>query len=308
MTVITTTNTVAPMTESRARELVNIVNESLNEARAALLELWLNDGWTVLGYESWEECVRNEFIDRHRSYLYRMLATARVEAEAGLPVGSRPEFHVREINTILDDDHLRVIALQTAEEEGAETANECKAIAKRVWLDNTTDVAPSPHAATVYQRYREGELAAPEAFDLIHLLSLTEDAENKARAIVSNCSNVALAQRVISASRMGHDDVIDEIYHSGTIPAFPDPIPLAEATSSTLEAWLEVDSAERRAQHVVDNQSYYDEFRNLSGAVINIARRMARNFVNDGVMLGLTEMVELNNALFELDRLQETGG
>jgi hypothetical protein len=51
----------------------------------------------------------------------------------------------------------------------------------------------------------------------------------------------------------------EEILHSGTMPAFPDPIPLYKATTHNLLAWLDEASAEHRAVARLAKQPQWDE-------------------------------------------------
>ena len=66
------------MTAEEARRRVTAINSQLNNVRALLLDFHDREGWKALGYESWVECVKEEF-GQSKAYLYRQLGAAQIE-------------------------------------------------------------------------------------------------------------------------------------------------------------------------------------------------------------------------------------
>lgn len=70
-----------------ARHYIERIHEHLiradyhvNQARKLILDLKEKDGWKVLGYSSWRDCINQEF-EQHASTVYRQLNAALVELE-----------------------------------------------------------------------------------------------------------------------------------------------------------------------------------------------------------------------------------
>jgi DNA-directed RNA polymerase subunit F len=63
---------------TRAKLLVERIRSHIDEARKLVLELYEQEGWKVLGYDSWAQCVSVEFAQSRR-HLYRLLDAAHVE-------------------------------------------------------------------------------------------------------------------------------------------------------------------------------------------------------------------------------------
>jgi hypothetical protein len=91
--------TVTLMDATEARECVNLINKHLGNLRALLHDLHNRKGWEALGYQSWRECVNQEFA-YDQSYLYRLLSAAQVEINIHSPVGEIPERQLRELAKI----------------------------------------------------------------------------------------------------------------------------------------------------------------------------------------------------------------
>lgn len=66
------------LTESAARDLVNQINSHAIEMGRLLLELKEREGWRVLGYRTWTDCLQNEFAFS-RQYLYELMTAAPVQ-------------------------------------------------------------------------------------------------------------------------------------------------------------------------------------------------------------------------------------
>lgn len=84
-----------------ARHMVERIQEHLtradyhaNQARKLILDLREQEGWRVLGYPSWRECVMNEF-ERRSSTVYRQLNAALVELELSPTGGNVGEINER---------------------------------------------------------------------------------------------------------------------------------------------------------------------------------------------------------------------
>lgn len=96
-----------------ARHMVERIHEHLgradyhaNQARKLILDLREQEGWRVLGYKNWRECVMTEF-ERRSSTVYRQLNAALVELELS-PAGGIGEINERVLRPLtkkgLDED------------------------------------------------------------------------------------------------------------------------------------------------------------------------------------------------------------
>lgn len=72
------TVTDVAMSEGEARQYVDWIKSALEDARGYLLELYERKGWEALGYDSWRDCVHEEF-QQSQSALYYQLEAARTE-------------------------------------------------------------------------------------------------------------------------------------------------------------------------------------------------------------------------------------
>ena len=70
---------IQPMTETEARSCVGRIKTHLNDARQEILALYERDGWQVLGYSTWIECVQVEFRDYSATHIYRLRDAAQIE-------------------------------------------------------------------------------------------------------------------------------------------------------------------------------------------------------------------------------------
>lgn len=66
------------MSAEQAREHVRQIKLGLQNVRNLLLELYEQEGWRALGYDSWRACVTTEF-DFSKSHVYELLSAAKVE-------------------------------------------------------------------------------------------------------------------------------------------------------------------------------------------------------------------------------------
>jgi hypothetical protein len=66
------------LTETEARALVAQVNDHAWAMGRLLLELKEREGWRILGYRTWTDCLQNEFAFS-RQYLYELMTAAPVQ-------------------------------------------------------------------------------------------------------------------------------------------------------------------------------------------------------------------------------------
>jgi phage N-6-adenine-methyltransferase len=121
-----------PMTGEKARTCVNTINQNFNNNRFLLLDLYEREGWKALGYDSWRECVKAEFL-QSQSHLYELLGAAKVERNlsAMAEIGTIPERQLRPL-TSFDSQTQRDIwnrAKETAP-EGKITASHIEQVSR----------------------------------------------------------------------------------------------------------------------------------------------------------------------------------
>jgi hypothetical protein len=73
---------IKPMVYKEARECADRINAGINNVRQDVVALHDLDGWTALGYESWNDCVEQEF-KQCRSYIFYQLKAAQIEQNLG---------------------------------------------------------------------------------------------------------------------------------------------------------------------------------------------------------------------------------
>lgn len=102
------------MTIEEATDCVLIINENLNGARLALLELHKRGGWRILGHKTWEACCREEF-GYSRSYAYQIIQASRVatqlSAMADISAEELNERQARAMNAV-PVEHRRAVIEQ----------------------------------------------------------------------------------------------------------------------------------------------------------------------------------------------------
>jgi hypothetical protein len=151
------------LTQAEARSLVERIRSHINDARALVLELYENEGWVALGYDSWRECVVAEF-DQSQAHLYRLLKAAEVERNIS-PIGENgnctivqnadpiPESVLRPLAGLRADDQRKAWELATANNP-TPTAREVEKIADS-FREDAIDVAEARR-----KKRRERELTA----------------------------------------------------------------------------------------------------------------------------------------------------
>jgi hypothetical protein len=77
----------------RIQEHLTRGNYHLNQARKLILDLKANEGWKVLGYSSWRQCVQAEF-ETSSASIYRQLNAALVELDLS-PIGGIGKYNER---------------------------------------------------------------------------------------------------------------------------------------------------------------------------------------------------------------------
>jgi hypothetical protein len=109
---------VLTMSLPEAERCVERIKTHLIEARTDLIDLYEREGWRVLGYASWRDCVTVEF-GKHQSYLYRLLNAGLIERELSPngETGLIPEGQLRPL-TALDNPTLVKAAWSAAQSSG----------------------------------------------------------------------------------------------------------------------------------------------------------------------------------------------
>lgn len=115
-----------PLTEDRARELVNGIKSHAETMGQMLSELYEGRGWEPLGYSSWRECVKAEF-GWSTSHMYRLLNAAEVQ-ETFSPIGGISERVARELVPLpVEQQKVAYTLAQIASGEDHPTARTVKA-------------------------------------------------------------------------------------------------------------------------------------------------------------------------------------
>jgi hypothetical protein len=105
------------MSVDEAKECIRRIRNNLESIRYDLLTLHEREGWKALGYSNWRECATNEF-GSSQAQVYRLLSEGRTEQAIGVPIGSTPGSHLRELAT-LDTTEEQKQALARADELAA---------------------------------------------------------------------------------------------------------------------------------------------------------------------------------------------
>lgn len=276
------------MTADEARSVVRRINHHLASARDLLLDLYQREGWRVLGYDSWEECVKEEF-GKSRSYLYRQLAAGRLEKALSLPVGGSPESHMRPLIEILDEDEDRERAYVVATSNGSVTAESFRKAAWETW------VLTQMKGSTLAARLEAGEIGAKQAF-LIGKMC------RGGGEVIQMCNDPELARALLEIKEK-RSALWDEINATMCIPTIDGQIPLPDATYANLRAFLVLDSAEHRARHVENNRAFYDRVGKIEEEIIDRAETLAVMIMNnDDAKPHAWELLQL---IEELSRVKE---
>lgn len=255
----TTSAPPSSMSPEEARERTDSIKSSVNAIRGHLVEMMTRQGWVALGYGSWHEYLVTEFPDTNHTYLRRQTNAGLLEASMGIEVGLVKESHLRPIIETLGDDDaaIKLAYHNTIWMQEEPTAKDFLNSARMLYVftNGTQRVA---------ERMDDGELSINAAYEISRFIHERDD--NELALVAQECSDTELLPMLELIKSRGLD-TWDEIYHSGCIPAFPEPLPLSRATSASLASWLDVASAEHRAsaieQYKENRTSLWDAIENL---------------------------------------------
>lgn len=229
------------LSEQEARKLVLEIKGHLYSARYKLYRLWSGQGWLALGYDSWDSCLQAEF-ESHRSYLYRQVAAAKLEAAAGLEIDTLRESWAREIGSILDTDDEKIEAVLLAMSNGASSAADFSLAARNVYLDKHASFEP------LIGRWRTGEIGTNDAYRILRA-SEVDGIGGTAVAIISMCRDADLADMLAGLARAGHP-VWDDVAASWSIPTLGSHVAIGDARARDLLNYLTIDETERLASSI----------------------------------------------------------
>jgi hypothetical protein len=196
---------------------------------------------------------------------------------------------MRPLIEILDDEGDRERAYIIATSNGNHTAKSFERAAWETWV--MREMAGS----VIASRLESGEIGAKQAYRVGKIAG--------GDSTIQLCTDPELANALVemreSGSKLWH-----EIKATLCVPTIEGQIPLPDATLSNLQAYLVLDSAERRAQHVENNRAYYDRLRQLDGEIISRAERVGGLIMNDDEATK-PEAWELLQLIEERKRLKE---
>lgn len=136
---------IRPMIFKEARECADKINAGINNVRKNVVDLHDRDGWSALGYATWNECVDGEF-KQCRSYIFYQLKAAQIEQNVTestiVDCGKIPEGQLRPLSK-LEPDRQR-----EAWQKAVETAPEGKVTAahvSKVVREMTEPEKPKPY-------------------------------------------------------------------------------------------------------------------------------------------------------------------
>lgn len=148
---------ISPMTTTEARRLVAEIKTGVASVGEKLLELYEREGWRVLGYPNWRECVMAE-LDFEKSHVYELLNFAKVTRNLSAIAESYP--------LPTSEAQTRVLASLTPEQQ-----REVWAAAVDSALDGQPTAADVNGAAQAKnykrdaQRSRKADKNAPQGMD-----------------------------------------------------------------------------------------------------------------------------------------------
>lgn len=86
---------IAVMTEQQARQITEEIRKTGNSLRSLLNEADSGKAWAVLGYDTMNSYILNEFPEFSKGALYRELQAARTESLLEVPIGTYRESTIR---------------------------------------------------------------------------------------------------------------------------------------------------------------------------------------------------------------------
>ena len=162
---------LAPLTKADALAFVKSIKSRMGDVRGMIVELHNRLGWKVLGYDTWDACVKAEFEEEvgGKAVVYRHLRTARLGARMS-PIGDKlfpksggltPE-HARATEGLAtEDDAVTAItaAAKEAKIKGLKlTGKAIKAVAKALCLPTKKSKAVAAEVkAVVTEVFRDAE-------------------------------------------------------------------------------------------------------------------------------------------------------
>lgn len=295
------------MTAERARELTNQIRASLIDLRSALLEMYNAEGWTLLGYDNWRAWAEAEFENLHTSTLYRTLNAARLSAQTGESV---PEIWARTIRQVLGSrwldqaEEVLQLAAQMAPENERITAAHIQLASEQVYLRNlaANTNGANGHSVLVAAAAISGLAPTHDAYVITQAIDQQHSggSDQSLLAVLSLCRQKELALRIVELYHDGYGELIAELARTQHINSWPEPTHISQATWRTLEAYLIIDSSERRAQRVEENRELYLNRRRAYVALEQAARRIV-----SGSLAGNAAVAVLSEILTLLESANE---
>lgn len=254
------------MDANEARSRTEAIRSSIDVIRVHLYEVYTREGWRSLGYDSWGAYLSEEFPDSSTAQLRRQTHAALMEASMGEEVGAIPEGYIRAIREVLHDDGHRTLAYYaTIDRHEEPTVRDFRRVACEIYV-----VQEGEHR--IRERMLDGDISPVVAYSLCKQVEKFNKQGDYDLLVVSReVSDLELIP-IMKRLKESRSATWEEILHSETIPAFPEPIPLSRATSYNLLAWLEVASAEHRAQWGANNRAKRDERRVAVEALVQAVR------------------------------------
>ena len=241
------------MTKEEAESCVRQIRDTSHKMRELLLDLYDRDGWKALGYESFTDCIKQEFAGG-MAYMYRQLAAASMEKRLPIgEIGDNKESHLRPLLTILDNDPMRMDAWYLAHAMSSDpTAKVYEGAAYSVLMLGMEDELP-----TLVTRMQAG-IVSPQSAYAISKIASGEGVPDELKHVCSYITDPALAPMLRSIC-YNNTDTWQEILATGYIPsATGDQIPIAEANAQSLKSYLYVAGDEHKAAAIERNREHWD--------------------------------------------------
>jgi len=256
---------LSSMTPEEARLRTESIKTSVNVIREHLVQMFMRRGWEALGYKSWHEYLLVEFPDTNHTYLRRQTNAGLLESDMGIEVGLVKESHLRPILETLGGEDTAVQKLaysNTLWNNPDPTAKDFLVSARTLYvLSRSTD--------RLAERMTNGELSVNSAYEITKFIETRCTNDIDLAIVAQECSDVELLVVLEKVKEAGLA-TWDEIFATGHVPSFPEPLPLARATAETLISWLSVASAEHRAQAGVEGREERDKLWEAIETLLNM--------------------------------------
>lgn len=245
-----TTPRHSSITKDEARMRTESIRASVLNIREHLYVMFNARGWEALGYSSWHEYLTTEFETNH-TYLRRQTYAAAIEADLGIEIGTHKESHLRPLAEILGDDReLQKDAILIAHGQGHDpTAKDFYRIACETYIWRYG-------ADRIDERFNSGEIGAVTAYKIQKFIESCGSDESDLIFVAQEVSDPDLLP-LFRRLKDNNSNTWWEIVSSLTIPSFPEPVMLADATVNTLLAWLDIASTEHIAIASLKRKAYY---------------------------------------------------